>query len=450
MIYRDQFYSCCFNIYLTSCDQFLTGNSTVYCQEKPSSPSITVFMTDVIDCSKFHRFQSHMSTRCYFRKAFDSVCHTNLLIKLWDFGITGDLWHWFKSYLTDRQQCVIINNSTSTTLPVLSGVPQGSILGPILFSIYVNDLLSSIQNSRILLFADDAKLYRPINCDTDMSLLQLDIDLLYDWNINNHVHFNTSKCISLSLNKKLSTNYHMANDQLPQQVSHRDLGVLLSSDLSWSHRYDHICANAYKSLGLLCRTFPNCHSIQAKKALYITLVRSKLVYNSQLWNPHLIKDIIILERVQRRSTKYILNDFSSNYKCRLSRLNLLPLMYMFNYYDILIFIKHLKHPSSHFDISQYVTFSHGSTRSASYNKLHHKYSANNLLRNSYFCRLPRIWDSLPPMDLNKPLTMLKSLIVKTLWDHFMINFNSENPCTYHFVCPCRNCYPNFQIINFTV
>ena len=87
------------------------------------------------------------------------------------------------------------------------------------------------------------------------------------------------------------------------------------------------------------------------------------------WNPHLIKDIIILERVQCRSTKYILNDFSSNYKCRLSRLNLLPLMYMFNYYDILFFIKHLKHPSSHFDISQYVTFSHGSTRSASYNKL---------------------------------------------------------------------------------
>ena len=83
-------------------------------------------------------------------------------------------------------------------------------------------------------------------------------------------------------------------------------------------------------------------------------------------------------------------------------------------------------------------------------KLHHKYSANNLLRNSYFCGLPRIWNSLPPMDLNKPLTMLKSLIVKTFWDHFMINFNSEYPCTYHFVCPCRNCYSNFQIINFTV
>ena len=178
-------------------------------------------------------------------------------------------------------------------------------------NIYVNDLPSSIQNSRILLFADDVKLYRPINRDTDMSLLQLDIDLLYDWSINNHVHFNTSKCISLFLNKKLSTNYHMANDQLPQQVSHRDLGVLLSSDLSRSHHYDHICANAYKPLGLLCRTFPNCHSIQAKKTLYITLVRSKLVYNSQLWNPHLIKDIIILERVQHYLTKYILNDFSS-------------------------------------------------------------------------------------------------------------------------------------------
>ena len=144
-------------------------------------------------------------------------------------GITGILWHWFKSYLTDRKQCAFINYSTPKTLPVLSVVAERSIIGPILFLIHVNDLPLSIENRKILLFANDAKLYRSINCNTDMRLLQLDIDLLYKWSIDNHIHFNTSKYISFSFNKKHSTNYRMANNQLPQhqQVSHHNLGVLL-------------------------------------------------------------------------------------------------------------------------------------------------------------------------------------------------------------------------------
>ena len=146
----------------------------------------------------------------------------------------------------------------------------------------------------------------------------------------------------------------MVNNQLPQRASHRDFGVLLLFDLSWSCHYDHICANAYKSLVLFCRTFSNYHAIEANKTLYITLVRSKLIYNSQLWNPHLIKDIINLERVQCCIIKFIPNDFTLNYKCCLSKLNMLPLMYMYDYYDILFFIKHFKYVSfqslSHYSI----------------------------------------------------------------------------------------------------
>ena len=138
-----------------------------------------------------------------------------------------------------------------------------------------------------------------------------------------------------------------------------------------------------------------------KKKLYISLVRSRLIYSSQLSNPYLIKDIVILERIQRHATKFILNDYSSNYKSHLLKLNILPLMYQFDYYDILFFIKHIKYPTDNFNIFNHVTFSHGSTRSSSHSKLHHKYSANNLLRNSYFCRLPKIWNSLPPIDLNQ-------------------------------------------------
>ena len=114
---------------------------------------------------------------------------------------------------------------------------------------------------------------------------------------------------------------------LPQLDSHRDLGVLLSIDLTWSTHLDNISSKAYKIL-FLRRTFMNCYSTDAKKQLYIMLVRSHLLYCSQLWNPCLLKDIINMERIQRRSTKYILNDYTSDYKSRLLQLKLLPLMYV--------------------------------------------------------------------------------------------------------------------------
>ena len=250
------------------------------------------------------------------------------------FRITGCLWEWFKSYLTNRQQCVCINDSASKTLPVLSGVPQGSVLGPILFLIYVNDLPATVTNTKLLLFADDAKIYKSIANPTDVLLLQEDLNLLNSWSINNHLNFNVNKCIFLSFNAKSLSNYHIGTKQLSQSDSHRDLGVLQSSNLSWSQHYNHILANAYKSFNLLQRTLSKHHSIQTKKKLYISLVRSRLIYSSQLWNPYLIKDIVILERTQRRATKFILNDYSSNYKSRLLNLNILPLMYQYDYYDI--------------------------------------------------------------------------------------------------------------------
>ena len=176
---------------------------------------------------------------------------TNLLNKLRAFGITGCLWNWFRSYLTNRQQCVCINDSTSKTLPVLSGVPQGSVLGPLLFIIYVNDLPTTVLNTKLLLFADDAKLYRSIVNSNNMTLLQEDLDLLNNRSINNYLNFNVSKCIFLSFNSKLSSNYHIGVNSLSQSDTRRDLGVLQSSNLSWSQHYDYISANAYKSFHLL-------------------------------------------------------------------------------------------------------------------------------------------------------------------------------------------------------
>ena len=155
--------------------------------------------------------------------------------------------------------------------------------------------------------------------------------------------------------------YTINGREIGHKTQHKDLGILFTSDLSWSQHYQLITSKAYKTLGLLHRTFTG-NSTQAKKLLYISLVRSQLLYCSQLWRPHLIKDIQTLERVQRRATKYILNNNKLSYKSRLEQLHLLPMMYTYELNDLLFFIKSLKSPSPHFDINQYIQFSNHSTQ----------------------------------------------------------------------------------------
>ena len=149
------------------------------------------------------------------------------------------------------------------------------------------------------MFADDAKCSSHITTFEDCHRLQQDLDNMCNWSDSNNLHFNISKCTLLSFNSKLNTNYQIDDNALLAIDHHWDLGVIFSTDLSWNKHYEHITTNAYRSLGLLCRTFGNTNSISAKKLLYISLVRSQLVYGSQLWHPHLIKGIVMLERVQR-------------------------------------------------------------------------------------------------------------------------------------------------------
>lgn len=377
-----------------------------------------------------------------FRKAFDSVPHGELLFKLWAFGITGDLWLWFRAYLSSRRQMVSLNNQCSQMLPVISGVPQGSILGPLLFLIYVNDIPLSLSFSKVLLYADDTKCFRSINSSSDTLLLQEDLNSLWKWSHDWHLDFNSTKCYLLRFSSKIqSFDYHyvIGKENVNTKSSHKDLGVTLSQDLTWNIHLSVIISNAYKMLGLLRRSFSHCDSVGAKKLLYLTLVRSKLTYCSPIWRPNLKKDFIPLEKTQKRATKFILNDYKSDYKSRLMSLNLLPLMMCLELNDVLFYIKEYKTPSDRFSVNDYVTLSSTNTRSSGHTKMNHKQSPTSRNHHFLFNRLPRLWNSLPSIDLSQSFPTIKHNLKSFFYNHFILHFDSDNSCSYHFLCPCVNC-----------
>ena len=219
----------------------------------------------------------------------------------------------------------------------------------------------------------------------------------------------------------------------------RDLGIIVTNNLSWSKHYHFICGKAYRALHFIRRNISASSSTSVKRSLYISLVRSHLSYCSQLWSPAYIKDIRILETVQRRATKYIVSR-SMSYRERLIELHLLPLMYYLDLQDVLFLLKCIKHPPDNLDIFSYITFCKSNTRSSSSGKLKYIYKRLSITRHFYFSRVVRIWNQLPFLDLSLSFNVLKSTITNYLWEHFITNFNSSDICTFHFVCPCGNCH----------
>ena len=262
---------------------------------------------------------------------------------------------------------------------------------------------------------------------------------LSDWSKSSDLSFNQNKFVHIHFGKTSTSHDYIINgNKITTKESTKDLGIILSNDLDWSEHYCSITAKAYKILGLIRRCFKTS-SLDAKRKLYISLVRSHLLYCSQVWRPHKIKDILLLERVQRRATKYILNDYTSSYKSRLTKLNLFPLMYIYELYDLIFYIKSYKYPCSYFNINHYIFCSSVSTRSSSGFKLQHTGSSTNLTHNFYFCRLPRLWNSLPTIDISLSVSVIKFKLQRFFWNHFISNFEDSNSCSLHYYCPCSSC-----------
>ena len=174
-----------------------------------------------------------------------------------EIGLNPFLLRWIENYLTNRKQFVVVNGSSSSLLPVLSGVPQGSVLGPLLFIIYLNDVVHQISNdSSINLFADDIALYRIINSSDDYSKLQIDIDAVSSCLASKHLNLNVSKCCSLLLSRKRANSIPpptltLNGAPLSHATSYKYLGVLITQDLMWSSHISNICNKTRWLIGIL-------------------------------------------------------------------------------------------------------------------------------------------------------------------------------------------------------
>jgi hypothetical protein len=387
-----------------------------------------------------------------FSKAFDCVPHSLLVHKLKTFGFHGRLYLWFEEYLRNREQRVVIDGLESKYKTVLSGVPQGSILGPLLFLYFINDIYCEIsENCHIYLYADDSKIMSTINNYEDCLIFQEQIDKLYSWSKLWGMKFNPLKCKHMSFTRKRSDFYmvYKLNDcEILKVASFNDLGVIVCDNLNWSIHVNNCIRKANQRLGIVKRTIGFNVSPDLKLMVYKALVRPLLEYASVIWSqPYNKKLIKKIESVQRRATKYILNNYALNYAGRLKACSLLPLTYRREFLDCIFFYNYLN-GFINTDLGNFVELydQHGiNTRYRSGTNLKVKGLKTECLRNFFSYRIVVLWNSLPEeiksIELNTSGTnqgFKKAL--KAFYLNKMVNeFEDEDTCTWVTGCRCNLC-----------
>ena len=325
-------------------------------------------------------------------KAFDKVPHQRLLYKIRNIGITGDLLKWIESFLTNRRQRVRINNTFSDWCNVKSGVPQGSVLGPILFIMYINDLPDVIKSS-CKIFADDTKLIQAIRDMGSIEQLQKDLNAIHNWSKTWKLEFNSSKCKVLHIGKKNPmTTYCIDDKELTTVQEEKDLGCIIRDDLKQSSNIKHHVSKANQLLGMIRRTFTYLPK-ESFLLLYKTYVRPRLEYCQQAFYPYLKKDRNEIEKVQRRATKLVCDIADLPYEERLSKLGLFTLKYRRDRADMITTFKLI---NGHIDIDTTKLFTFAPPNRHGHSlKLHAPKNCRlDIRRNAFSNRIVLPWNQL--------------------------------------------------------
>ena len=339
-----------------------------------------------------------------FSKAFDRVPHQRLLKKLMHYGIQGNTQKWIESFLSGRTQQVVIEGESSYSAPVVSGVPQGTVLGPLLFLIFINDLPQHIQ-SKVRLFADDCIVYRKINNKADCETLQDDLHALERWESTWAMEFHPAKCSVMRVatsNDPIMLSYKLKGHQLQAETTSKYLGVDLSSNLDWKPHIDRIVKKSNSMLGFLRRNL-RISSQETKSMAYMAMVRSNLEYCATVWNPWKKEHIKKLEMVQRRAARFVTNRFhnTSSVSDMLEHLEWDTLEARRCKLQLTMFYKIV---NNIVDINKdlYLEPAMAKTRANHSKKFRQISTSQNCFKNSFFPRTFPLWNKLPASTAEAP------------------------------------------------
>ena len=375
-----------------------------------------------------------------FQKAFDSVNHDIILEKLkFQYGIDGLLLNFLVNYLKNRLQRVVIGNESSSYRQVISGVPQGSIIGPTLFVLFINDIIQCVTpGTNIALYADDTKIWRPIKTQDDHWILQKDINSLSQWATRNKMKFHPDKSKVLDVYNGTvcinSFSYTLNSKTIEYTPREKDLGVHIVPKLTWTEHSNILYSRANQRLGMLKRNCDFVKNVEKRRILFLAQVRSQFEHCPVVWQPQSKTVLNKLESVQKRGFKWILNDvtlpsFSSTsfYYHTCKQLNILPLIFRFKLKD-LTFFHSIFYKKSVVKLPSYLSYFNGSRlRNCHLDNLcicssvQPKAPQNLEILNtstgitkSFFYRAHLIWNNLP-LDLRKIES--QSLFEKKLTDY---------------------------------
>ena len=342
------------------------------------------------------------STYMDFKKAFDTVPHRRLLMTLKAHGIGGCILEWITAFLSGRHQRVVVNGAFSEEATVTSGIPQGSVLGPVLFVVYINDLPCSVENN-VKLFADDTKLYASSDKPSAAITLQSDLDKLQEWSNQWLLRFHPDKCTVLKLGtRKSDAKYYMKGEDingneidvvLSESQVEKDLGVWIDSGLTFKEQVNAATEKANNVLGIIRRTFETLNSKMFIQ-LYKALVRPLLEYGHTAWEPRHKTLRRKVEDVQRRATKLIASLSNLPYSERLRRLDLPSLEHRRLRGDMIDLFKYMNQiyeaTTPVFTLSENKSGTRGNGR-----KLFPHHCKGNIRSNFFSERSIPTWNSLP-------------------------------------------------------